>query len=84
MMKIAFFTQEEMDDSRWLESRYPEWVKSYPNKWIAVFRKTLAAVGDDAETVEVEAKKKFGPDCTPVIAFIDGGAYIYAYPHPLT
>lgn len=71
------FSAQELEDFDWLLDHYREWVKQYPEKWVAVYRKTLAAVGKDAEEVGKKAREKFGANCTPVVMFVEGGAYVY-------
>lgn len=71
------FSAQELEDFEWLLNHYQQWVKQYPEKWVAVYQKTLAAVGKDAEEVSKKARKKFGANCTPVVMFVEGGAYVY-------
>ncbi|MFQ6091854.1 MAG: DUF5678 domain-containing protein [bacterium] len=79
-MKDEIFSKQELEDFDWLLDHYPGWVSKYPDKWVAVHRKSLVAVGDDAEEVGREARKKFGESCRPVVMFVEGGAYVYQNP----
>lgn len=81
-MQKQLFSEQEMDDFYWLFEHYSEWMRKYPNKWIAVYKKELVAIGDDAEEVGKKARDKFGKTCTPVVAFIEGGAYVYQISTP--
>ena len=76
-MNDKIFSNQELEDFDWLLDHYRQWVKQYPEKWVAVYKKKLAAVGNDAEEVGKKAREKFGVECTPVVMFVEGGAYVY-------
>lgn len=33
------FSDQELEDFNWLLDHYQEWVKQYPERWVAVYRK---------------------------------------------
>jgi hypothetical protein len=61
----------------WSEEHYEELAKKYPDKWVAIVDKEVAAAGDSIKDVEEEAENKTGKsrDEIPVV-FIEGGIRI--------
>jgi hypothetical protein len=73
----AIFTARSRQDFKWLTEHYQELVRQYPDRWIAVYGKEVVAVADNGADAERLAKERKGGDCQPVIAFIEGRAYVY-------
>lgn len=66
------------DDLKWGREKYPELVRKYPDKWVAIVDKKIVAVGESIKKIEDEAEKKTGKpkEVIPVI-FIECGSHVY-------
>lgn len=71
------FTEQDRLDSLWMTEHAQELVEKYPDRWVAVYKGRVVAVGDDAAEASRLARKWEGPDCRPVIQFVEGKAYVY-------
>jgi hypothetical protein len=71
------FTERDRLDSQWMTEHAQELVEKYPDRWVAVYKCRVVAVGDNAAEVARLAKEREGQDCQPVIAFVEGKAYVY-------
>lgn len=70
-MKAVTEPKEFWRDSNWALKNYTQFIRHYPDKWVAVVNKKVVASGDDPRTVREEAKKKTKRISVPVI-FVEG------------
>lgn len=64
------------EDDRWLHEHYDQLSRQYPDKWVAVVDKTVAAVGESIGEVKTLVEEKTGKRNVPVM-FIEKGIHIY-------
>ncbi len=78
MQKIKPEPKEFLDDMEWGWEHYSEFIRKYPDKWIAIVNKRVAAVGESIRQVEADAeeKTKRAKEKIPVM-FIECGGHIY-------
>ncbi|ODS35116.1 hypothetical protein BEH94_09345 [Candidatus Altiarchaeales archaeon WOR_SM1_SCG] len=78
MQKIKPEPKEFLDDMEWGWEHYSEFIEKYPDKWIAIVNKRVAAVGESINEVEdgAEKKTKRKKEKIPVM-FIECGGHIY-------
>lgn len=57
-MKTVTESKEFWEDSNWALKNYTQFIKHYPDKWVAIVDKRVVSSGDDPGIVREEAKKK--------------------------
>lgn len=67
---------EYWEDRDWAWEHYAEFVKQYPDQWIAISNKQVVAHSDSIEDVEKQVKAKTGKDRFPVL-FVEGRIHVY-------
>jgi len=76
-MGRPIFTPQGKHDARWINEHINDLVQQYANRWIAVYRGEVIAVGASPEEVIELARKRRGKQCRPVVHFVEGGPYVY-------
>ena len=66
---------EFWEDKDWAFDNYSEWMKKYPDQWIAVVDRKVVAVGKDIREVERAAEEQTGRKYFPVI-YVEGGPHL--------
>jgi len=74
-MKPVTESKEFWEDSNWTLRNYTQFIKNYPDKWVAIVNKQVVASGDDPGIVREEAKRETKISSIPVI-FIEGSPSI--------
>ncbi len=69
-------SKQYVRDRRWMVRHYRELSTQYPNKWVAVHKSRVVAVGDDLGSVECLARQRTGAVEIPVL-LIDDGTIIF-------
>lgn len=77
LAKQTIFTEQGGEDFEWLIAHSQELVEKYPDSWIAVYQGEVVGVGTSAAEAVRLAQTAKGPDCWPVVRFVEGGAYVY-------
>lgn len=67
---------EYWEDRDWAWDHYGEFVKKYPDQWIAVYHKEIVAHGESIDEIEKIAREKTGMTRFPVL-FIEGRIHVY-------
>jgi hypothetical protein len=70
-MEIEKMPDEFWEDRDWAFDNYPEWMRKYPDQWIAVVDKKVVAAGKDIGEIERIAREKTGRKYFPVI-YVEG------------
>ena len=68
--------EQYWQDSEWIKEHYSELQKKFTNKWVAIVRNAVVAIGDSLEEVRKFAQKKTGLTQIPVI-FVESGENFY-------
>jgi len=63
-------------DAHWIAKNYGRLSRKYANKWIAVHKNRVVAIGDDSGVVKAQAQQKSGYLDIPV-QLIDDATVIY-------
>ncbi len=66
---------EFWEDKDWAFDHYSEWMKKYPDQWIAVVDKKVVAFGEDIQEIKRIAREKTGKKHIAVI-YIEGGVRV--------
>jgi hypothetical protein len=67
---------EYWEDRDWAWDHYAEFVKEYPDQWIAVCHKEVVAHGESIDEIEKIAREKTKMTHFPVI-FVEGRIHVY-------
>ncbi len=70
-MEIEKMPDEFWEDQDWAFDNYTEWMKKYPDQWIAVVDKKVVAAGKDIGEIERIAQEETGRKHFPVL-YIEG------------
>jgi len=70
-MEIEKMPDEFWEDKDWAFDNYSEWMKKYPDQWIAVVDKKVVAAGKDVQEIKKIAREKTGTKHFPVI-YVEG------------
>ncbi len=74
--KLPLPSKQYMRDTRWIVRHAKKLSIEYPNKWVAVHKGRVVAVGDDSGTVKRLAQQRTGFLDIPV-EFLDDGTIIF-------
>lgn len=66
-VEIEKMPDEFWEDKDWAFDHYSEWMKKYPDQWIAVVDKKVVAAGKDIGKIEKITQEKTGRKHFPVI-----------------
>lgn len=64
------------EDDNWAHDNYQTLLKKYPNKWIAIFNKTVVCANEDLRVVKTFLAKKIRGKITPLI-HIEDASHVY-------
>jgi hypothetical protein len=70
-MEIEKMPDEFWEDRDWAFDNYSEWMKKYPDQWIAAVDREVVAAGKDIGEIERTAREKTGRKHIPVI-YVEG------------
>lgn len=65
-------------EEEWAWAHYAEFMKEYPDQWIAVWQQHVVAHGESLVETETSAQEKTGLPQVPVI-FVEGRVHVYTY-----
>lgn len=66
------------EEEDWAWAHYAEFMKQYPDQWIAVWQKQVVAHAASLDETEAIALEKTGMSQVPVI-FVEGRIHVYAH-----
>ncbi len=67
---------EYWEDRDWAWDHYAEFIKQYPDQWIAVCNKEVIAHSESIDEIEIITREKTGKTYFPVI-FVEGHIHVY-------
>ena len=64
-------------DQQWAFDHYPELVKRYEDRWVAVVNKRIVAASKSSVKAEEQAKTKTGRQSPIAVVFVENGRHVY-------
>ena len=64
-------------DQQWAFDHYPELVKRYEDRWVAVVNRRVVAASKSSVKAEEQAKAKTGRQSPIAVVFVETGRHVY-------
>jgi len=77
LLEKSVFTEQHKKDFDWVAAHWGELVRQYAERWIAVWRGQVVAVGNNYSEVVERAKRGYGDECHPVVGFVADTSHVY-------
>jgi len=64
-------------DEKWAFDHYPELLKRYEDRWVAVVNRRVVAASKSSVKAEEQAKAKTGRQSPIAVVFVENGRHVY-------
>ena len=64
-------------DEKWAFDHYPELLKRYEDRWVAVVNRRVVAASKSSVKAEEQAKAKTGRQSPIAVVFVESGRHVY-------
>ena len=64
-------------DEKWAFDHYPELLKRYEDRWVAVVNRQVVAASKSSVKAEEQAKAKTGRQSPIAVVFVENGRHVY-------
>ncbi len=64
-------------DEQWVFDHYPELLKRYEDRWVAVVNRRVVATSKSSVKAEEQAKTKTGRQSPIAVVFVENGRHVY-------
>ena len=76
--RTTIFPKHEQREYDWAFAHYPEFVKRYPNQWVAFADHRILAAGRNLASVLAKAHRQVDQPHVPHL-FVEAGVHVYAH-----
>ncbi len=64
-------------DQQWAYDHYPELVKRYKNRWVAIVNRQVVATSKSSVRAQEQARAKTGRRLPIAVVFVETGRHVY-------